>query len=88
MKPKALQNWVLGTAENGNYYKAKMLIPENVSETKELILMNQILNTEIIKQSKKSKENAWQGKWNDARYFDLDLFPGRNNNDFQFSSLE
>jgi hypothetical protein len=88
MKPKALQNWVLGTAENGNYYKAKQLIPENVSETKELILMNQLLRTEIIKQSKKSNENAWQGKWNDARYFDLDLFPGRNNNDFQFSSLE
>jgi hypothetical protein len=88
MKPKALQNWVLGTAENGNYYKAKQLIPENVSETKELILMNQILSTEIIKQSKKSNENAWQGNWNDARYFDLDLFPGRNNNDFQFNSLE
>jgi hypothetical protein len=88
MKPKALQNWVLGTAENGNYYKAKQLIPENVSETKELILMNQILSTEIIKQSKKSNENAWQGHWNDTRYFDLDLFPGRNNNDFQFSSLE
>jgi hypothetical protein len=88
MKPKGLQNWVLGTAENGNYYKAKNLIPENVSETKELILMNQILYADIIKKMKKNQENARQGNWNDARFFDLDLFPGRNNNDFQFSSLE
>ena len=88
MKPLALQNWVLGTAENGNYYKAKNLIPENVSETKELILINQILSAEIVRLSKKSNENAWQGHWNDTRYFDLDLLPGRNNNESQSHSLE
>jgi hypothetical protein len=79
---------VLGTAENGNYYKAKNLIPENVSETKELILINQILSAEIVRLSKKSNENAWQGHWNDTRYFDLDLLPGRNNNESQSHSLE
>jgi hypothetical protein len=88
IKPKALNNWVTGTAENGNYYKAKKLIPENVSETKELILINQILKTDIIDKSKKLSENAWKGNWNDGRYFDLDLGENSYSNDFQFNSLD
>jgi hypothetical protein len=88
MKPLALQNWVLGTAENGNYYKAKNLIPENVSETKELILINQILQAEIIHLTKKNQQNAYIGNWNDKRYFELDLQVESINNDIKLNSLE
>jgi len=88
MKPKALQNWVIGTAENGNYFKAKNLIPENVSETKELILINQILQAEIIHLTKKNQQNAYIGNWNDKRYFELDLQVESINNDIKLNSLE
>jgi hypothetical protein len=84
MKPFALDNWVLGTAENGNYYKAKKLIPASVSETKELKLINLILQAEIIKKSNKIIENAFEGNWNDAPYFELD----KKNNESQFNSLD
>jgi hypothetical protein len=88
LKPLAIKNWVLGTAENGNYFKAKKLIPENVSETKELILINQILMTEIIYLSKKNHHSAWMSNWNDTRYFDLDLQYESQYNDIKLSSIE
>ena len=71
LKPKALDNWVLGTSEGGRYYKAKKLIPENASETKVLELMNQILQAEIIKVSNKNSKNSNNGNWDDANYFSL-----------------
>jgi hypothetical protein len=88
LKPLAIRNWVIGTAENGNYYKAKNLIPENVSETKELILINQILKAEIIHLTKKNEQNAFIGNWNDTRYFELDLQVESINNDIKLNSLE
>jgi hypothetical protein len=88
LKPLAIRNWVIGTAENGNYFKAKNLIPENVSETKELILINQILQAEIIHLTKKNQQNAYIGNWNDKRYFELDLQVESINNDIKLNSLE
>ncbi|HRG58980.1 MAG TPA: hypothetical protein PK323_08465, partial [Bacteroidia bacterium] len=88
LKPMAINNWVLGTAENGNYYKAKKLIPESVSETKELILINQIIKTEVVRLSNKNKTNAWKGEWNETNYFNLDFQYEFQSNDYKINSLE
>ena len=79
MKPKALDNWVAGTAESGNYYKALKLIPSTVSETKELDLINRIIKTEIITLSHKQEHNSAIDKWNDRIYFDLDYYYEQSN---------
>ncbi|MFN4931938.1 MAG: hypothetical protein ACK5HE_11070, partial [Bacteroidota bacterium] len=89
MKPKALDNWVVGTAESGNYYKALKLIPSTVSETKELDLINRIIKTEIITLSHKQEHNSATGKWNDRIYFDLDYYYEQSNIfDIKLDNLE
>jgi hypothetical protein len=71
-RPGAISNFVLGVAETGNYYKAKSYISEDVSETNELNLLNQILEVEILRLGK-TEENAHLGKWNDSQFFKMDI---------------
>lgn len=69
LKPFVLTNWVTGTAENGNYYKASKMINDDLSEFQELNLINLILYSEIIKQAHKGSNNAHTGIWNDSQYY-------------------
>jgi hypothetical protein len=72
LRPGAICNFVLGVAETGNYYKARTYISDDVSETNELNLLNEILEVEILK-SNKTKFNAHLGSWNDKQFFNKDI---------------
>jgi energy-coupling factor transporter ATP-binding protein EcfA2 len=76
-KPQALKNWIIGTAERNEYYKAVKLIPDDVSENSELDLLNQILKVEILKAEQKNQNNSSQGKWDDSDFFKYEF--GREN---------
>ncbi|MFN5629058.1 MAG: hypothetical protein ACK48W_07210, partial [Bacteroidota bacterium] len=76
-KPAALKNWVIGTAERNEYYKAVKLIPNDISEKSELDLLNQILKVEILKAEQKNQNNSFLGKWDDSDFFKYEF--GREN---------
>lgn len=76
-KPAALKNWVIGTAERNEYYKAVKLIPNDISENSELDLLNQILKVEILKAEQKNQNNSSKGKWDDSDFFKYEF--GREN---------
>jgi hypothetical protein len=76
-KPQALKNWIIGTAERNEYYKAVILIPDDVSENSELDFLNQILKVEILKSEQKNQNNSSQGKWDDSDFFKYEF--GREN---------
>jgi hypothetical protein len=77
IKPQALINWIIGTAERNEYYKAVKLIPNDVSENSELDFLNQILKVEILKAEQKNQNNSSQGKWDDSDFFKYEF--GREN---------
>jgi hypothetical protein len=87
-KPEALENFLLGTAESGNYYKAKKLITKDVSETKELKLLNLILKVEILNIETKNSFNCKTGKWDDSNFFVYEFGRNNMNNDFKITSIE
>jgi hypothetical protein len=76
-KPQALMNWIIGTAERNEYYKAVKLIPNDVSENSELDILNQILKVEILKAEQKNQNNSFIGKWDDSDFFKYEF--GREN---------
>jgi energy-coupling factor transporter ATP-binding protein EcfA2 len=76
-KPQALKNWIIGSAERNEYYKALKLIPNDVSENSELDLMNQILKVENLKAEQKNQHNSSLGKWDDSDFFKYEF--GREN---------
>jgi energy-coupling factor transporter ATP-binding protein EcfA2 len=87
-KPEALENFLIGTAESGNYYKAKKFITKDISETKELKLLNLILKVEILKIETKNSFNCKIGKWDDSNFFVYEFGRNNMNNDFKINSIE
>jgi hypothetical protein len=64
LKPRAINNFIHGIANDGFYYEAYTKIPEYVSRVNEMELYNEILHAEVLRKIKEMpKEDAMQKMW-------------------------